>query len=159
MVCVAQGPVMRRIVRSLDRAMPNSLARAETLRPRILKLHPAVDEVRLSGNIARLIRSQEDGKRRDLLGLAEPAHGLALNEASLHLAHRFAGRLRAIFDSTLERGRLDGPGTDRVCPDALADEVGGDGLGEADDRGLARAIDIAIGNAADRGDGGRNVDD
>src|SRR5436309_10626858 len=91
MVCVAQGPVMRRIVRSLDRAMPNSLARAETLRPRILKRHPAVDEVRLSGNIARLIRSQEDGKRRDLLGLAEPAHGLALNEASLHLAHRFAG--------------------------------------------------------------------
>src|SRR5438874_1445932 len=55
--------------------------------------HAAVDQMRLAGNVARLVRGQKEGERGDLLRLAEPAHGLALDEGALDLLQRFAGRL------------------------------------------------------------------
>src|SRR5215467_13146684 len=123
------------------------------------KRHAAVDQMRLPGNVARLVGGQEDRERGHLLGPAEPPHRLALDEGLLHLGARFAGRLRALLDPALERGRFDGARTDRIGADALRDEVGGDRLGQSDDRGFAGAIDVAVGNAADRGDRGRYVDD
>ena len=51
------------------------------------------------------------------------------------------------------------PGADGVAADALADEVGRDRLGEADHRRLARPVDIAVRDAADRRGARRDVDD
>ena len=51
------------------------------------------------------------------------------------------------------------PGADGVAADALADEIRGDRLGEADHGRLARAVDIAVRDAADRGRARRDVDD
>ena len=71
----------------------------------------------------------------------------------------FAGRLRPFPDPAFERRRLDGARTNRVCPDALSNEVGGDRFGQSDHRGLGRAVGIAIGNAADGRHRGRDIDD
>ena len=48
-----------------------------------LKRHAAIDQVRLPGDVAGFIGGEEDRERRHLLGLAEPAHGLAFNEGLL----------------------------------------------------------------------------
>ena len=45
------------------------------------------------------------------------------------------------------------------CNARLADEVGRDRLGEADDGGLRGAVDVAVGDAAHRGGARRDIDD
>src|SRR5205085_5694078 len=50
-------------------------------------------------------------------------------------------------------------GTDRVAADAFGDEVGGDRAGQRRDRGLGRAVDIAVGCGLEHAGGGRDVDD
>ena len=52
----------------------------------LLQREAAVDEMRLAGDVARLVGGEEQRERRDLLRRAEPAHGLAVDEG---LAHRF----------------------------------------------------------------------
>src|SRR5580704_9796547 len=52
--------------------------------PVILKRHPAVDEMGLAGNVACLVAGEEEGERGDLLGGAEPAHRLAVDEGLPH---------------------------------------------------------------------------
>src|SRR5262245_12627688 len=56
--------------------------------------HAAVDQMRLSGDVARLVRGEEDREVRHLLRLAEPSHGLAVDEGLLDGLQRFAGGLR-----------------------------------------------------------------
>src|SRR6185437_14497552 len=90
----------------------------------------------------------------DLLGGAEPAHRLAVDEG---LAHRVGTALS--LDAIVERRRLDGARGDRIAAYALLDEVGGDRFGEADDGSLGSAVDEAVGDAAHRGGARRDVDD
>src|SRR5262249_46205882 len=92
--------------------------------PWYLERHPAVNQMGLPGDVARLVGGEENRDRGPLLGPAEPAQGLAFDERLLHLRRRFAGRARAILDSVLERGRFDGARTDGVGADAVSDEVG-----------------------------------
>src|SRR5258708_37916787 len=100
--------------------------------------------MRLTGDVARLVRGEEKRERRHLLGRAEPSHGLTVDKSLAHLCLRFFGLLGLRLDAAVERRRMDGAGADRVRPDALADEIGGHRLGEPDDRGLGGPIDIAV---------------
>src|ERR1700761_7334139 len=95
-----------------------------------LQRHPAVDEMRLAGNVARLVAGEKEGKRRDLLRLAEPAHGLAIDESLADHVGRLPGLLRQRGNALFERGRLDRARANGVAADTLTDEIGGDRLGE-----------------------------
>ena len=64
-----------------------------------------------------------------------------------------------VGDALVERRRLDRARADRVAADALLDEIGGDRLGQPDDRRLRGAVDVAVGNAAHRGGARGDVDD
>ena len=64
-----------------------SLLRAH--RP-MLQRHAAVDQMRLAGDVARLVGGEEHRERRDLVRGAEPAHRLAVDEGLAHLAQRLA---------------------------------------------------------------------
>src|SRR5690348_16208618 len=99
-----------------------------------------------AGGEACLVAREIERERRDLLGRAEAAERLARDEG---LADRIAAALCG--DAILERLRLDGAGADRVAADTLLEVVDGDRLGEADHRGLAGAVDEAVGRAFDRG--------
>src|SRR3546814_11094798 len=79
---------------------------------------------------------EREGELRDHLGAAQAAHRLAGDEVGAGLC-RVAGRGHAI----VERGRLHRAGADRVATDALRDEILRDRFGQADYRGLRRAID------------------
>ena len=85
----------------------------------------------------------------DVLPLAQPLG--ELDEGGAHLV-----RIAALGRDTLvQRGRVYCPGADGVTADPLRHEVRGDRLGEANDGRLCRAIDEAVGHAAQaRGDGG-----
>ena len=52
--------------------------------PLALQRHPAVDEMGLAGNVARLVAGKKDGEQGDLLRRAEPAHRLAVDEGLPH---------------------------------------------------------------------------
>ena len=105
--------------------------------------------MRLPGDVARLVGGEESRERGDLLGTAQPTHGLALDERLFHLRNGFARCLRTVFDPLLQRRRFDGAGTDRIGSDALPNEVGGNRLGETDDRGFCSTIGISIRDPAD----------
>ena len=79
----------------------------------------------LAGDVARLVRSKEERERGDFRRGSEAADGLAVDEILADLVDRFSGRLGQIFDPSVERRRLDGAGTNGVCPDALPDERSG----------------------------------
>ena len=113
-----------------------------------LQRHSAIHQMRLSADVAGFVGREKDRERRNLLGPPEATHGLALDKSPLHLRDGFAGRLRPFADPAFERRRFDGTGTNRVCPDAASNEVGGDRLGQPDDGGLGCAVGVAIGNAA-----------
>ena len=53
-----------------------------------LKGHTPVDQMRLAGDVARLIRSKENSKRGDFLGRTETCHRLARDEILAHLFKR-----------------------------------------------------------------------
>ena len=57
------------------------------------------------------------------------------------------------------RRRLDGAGADAVAAHALGDEVDGDRAGQRRDRGLGRAIDVAVRRGLEHAGGGGDVDD
>src|SRR5204863_4136594 len=63
------------------------------------------------------------------------------------------------LDTLVQRRRLDGPGTNAVAADALADEVHRHRLGEADHGRLGGAVDVAVGRGLAGSDGGGDVDD
>ena len=101
--------------------------------------HAAIDAERLPGRELRLVAGEVDDHRRDLLGLREPAHRLAVDE---RLARR--DRIGVGVDAPGERRRVDRPRAERVAADALLDVVGGDALGQADHRRLGEAVDAAV---------------
>jgi len=83
----------------LPLSAPAATRRATSLRPIIpaapvmrmcmgyrlsLKRHPAVDEMGLAGNVARLVAGKKEGKQSNLLGRPEPAHRLAVDEGLPH---------------------------------------------------------------------------
>src|SRR5581483_5207955 len=120
---------------------------------------PAIGEMDLSGGVARLIGGEIDREPADFLGLAEAPDGLTIDESLTNLVDRLAGVLSQCFDAHVERRRFDRAGTDRVAADSLPDVVDGDRLGEANDCGLARAIDVAIEHAAHRACARCDIDD
>src|SRR6185503_20385371 len=87
----------------------------------------AVDHVDRAGGEGRFVAGEVDRQGGDLVGRAEPAGRLALQEEPAGVrAAAEAG------DALVERGRLDGTGADRVAADALAHIVDRDRLGEGD---------------------------
>src|ERR1700681_4937925 len=121
---------------------------------RLSERHPAVDEMRLAGDLARLVGGEENRERGDLGGLPKPAHGLAIDEPLAYVRERAAGLARQRRDALLERQSLDGSGADRVHPEAVLDEIGSDRLRQSDNAGFGRPIGVSVGHAADRGNRG-----
>src|ERR1700674_248204 len=68
----------------LTRAIPGSLA---------LKCHPAVHQMGLARDVACLLGAQKDRERCYLVGSAQPAHGLTLDEGPLDFGQGFPCRL------------------------------------------------------------------
>src|SRR5829696_5353564 len=64
----------------------------------------------LPGRIARLIGGEVDRKPGDLLGRAEPAHGLAVDESLAHRLKALARSLGLVGDALVEGRRLDRAG-------------------------------------------------
>src|SRR3954451_20996152 len=112
----------------------------------------AVDDVGDAGGEGALVAGKVYRERADLFRRAEPAHWLAADE---HFAP--AGTCRG--GAVQHRGRLDGAGADRVAADAFGDEVGGDCAGQRRDRGLGRAVDVAVGRRLEHAGGRGDVDD
>src|ERR1700719_480746 len=71
-----------------------------------LKRHPAVDEMGLAGNVARLVAGKKGGEQSHFLGRAEPAHRLAVDEGLPHHVRRFSRLLRQHRDALVERRRF-----------------------------------------------------
>src|SRR5579863_3034050 len=103
-----------------------------------LKRPTAVDNMRNAGGECAFIAGEIKREQGDFLRGAEPAHRLARNE---HFEPTGASGGGAIE----HRWRLDGAGAYAVTTYALGDEIGGDRAGQRGDRGLGRAIDIAVG--------------
>src|ERR1700729_3214425 len=128
-------------------------------RPRTtLHCKSAIDNEGLAGGEGALVRGEIDGDRGDLLRLAEPAHGLAVDERLPHGLDRLAARLAQGLDPAVERRTLDRAGADGVAAHALADVVGRHRLGEADHCGLRGAVDVTVGDAAHRGGARGDID-
>src|SRR5262245_48453245 len=115
--------------------------------PGSLQRKSSVGDDGLARRERRLIGGEIHGDGGHLLGGAEAAHGLAGDE------HR-AGLVGAAdlpaqgSDAVVEGGRLDGAGADTVAAHALGDEVHRHRLGEPDDGGLGRPVDVAVGRRA-----------
>src|ERR1700731_4506085 len=120
----------------LPLSAPAATSRATSLRPIIpaapvmrmcmgyrpavtLKRHPAVDEMGLAGNVARLVAGKKEGQQSDLFGRAEPAHRLAVDEGLPHHVRWLPRLLRQCRDALVERRRFDRAGADGVAADAL----------------------------------------
>src|SRR6516162_7786143 len=129
MVCIAQKSAIRDIIRGSTACLGESRVK---ILPRTLKRHPAIDQMGLTGDIAGLVGSEEHGECGDFFRSAKSAHGLAFDKGLLLLDARFSGGLRALGDATLERGRMNRAGANRIRADASADEIGGNGLGKTD---------------------------
>src|SRR6516162_748888 len=115
-----------------------------------LHRHTAVDEMRLTGNVASFVASEKQRKGGDFLRGAEPPHRLAIDESLPYFIERPAGFLRCGGDAVFQRRRFDRAGTNGVAADALLDEIGCDRLRQPDHRRLGGAVGIAVRNAADR---------
>src|SRR5260370_34700567 len=100
--------------------------------------------MRLASDIARLVGRQENGERGDLRGSPKTAHGLTVDEAPAHLVERAPGFPRQRRDALTERRRLDRARADRIYPDALSDEIGGDRLRQSDEHGIGRPLDESV---------------
>jgi hypothetical protein len=50
----------------------------------VLQRHAAVDEMRLAGNVARLIAGEEEGKRGHFLRRPQPPHRLTIDKGLPH---------------------------------------------------------------------------
>src|SRR5437763_12273528 len=68
----------------------------------LLQRKPAVDQIGLSGRVARLVRRQEHSDSRDLLGGAETAHRLAVDELLADFVRRLGLRLCQGGDAVVE---------------------------------------------------------
>src|SRR5580658_5573881 len=160
----------------LPLSAPAATSRATSLRPIIpaapvmrmcmgyrppvtLQRHPAVDEMRLAGNVARLVAGKKEGEQSHFLGRAEPTHRLAIDESLTNHVERFSSLLRQRGNALFQRRRFDRAGTDGVAADSLLDEISGDRLGQPDHRRLGRAIGVTIWYAADRRHRRGDVDD
>src|ERR1700722_15360814 len=119
----------------------------------------AIDNEGLAGGEGALVGGEVESDRGDLLRLAETAHRLAVHERLAGAIERLAARLAQRLDPAVERGALDCPGADGVAAHAFAYVVRRHRLGEADLRGLGRAVDVAVGDAAHRRGAGSDVDD
>lgn len=108
----------------------------------------------LAGGETALVAAEIQGELRDLFGLAEAAHGLARGEG---LAGGFV--VARLFQALVQRRGLDSARADGVAADAVADEIGGDGLGHADHGGLGDAVVEAALHALDGAGDRRHVDD
>src|SRR5947209_17319338 len=84
-----------------------------------LEREAAVGEMDLPGGEAALVGGEIDGQRGDLLGLAEPAHRLAVDKSLTHRLDALAGLRRQRGDALLQRRALDGAGADRIAAHAL----------------------------------------
>src|SRR3954451_22443020 len=104
----------------------------------------------LPGRIARLVGAEMARKPGDLLGRAEPAHGLAVDEGLAHRLKALARSLGLVGDALVEGWRLDRAGADRIGADAALDVVGRDRLRQPDHRRLGGAVGVAVRNAAHR---------
>src|SRR3954469_25817599 len=62
----------------------------------------AIDGDRGALDVARLLRAEEHGQRRNILRLAEPAWPVLDGGLLLQLVDRLAGRLRALFEELIE---------------------------------------------------------
>src|SRR5215469_16571002 len=113
----------------------------------------------LAGDIARLVGGEKERERGDFRGGSEAADGLAVDEVLADLVERLSARTGEVLDPSIERGRLDRTGTDRVGPDPLPDEICRHRLGEPDDGRLGGAVDVAVRYRPDRRHYGRDVDD
>src|SRR5262245_15523428 len=112
--------------------------------PGSLQCKSSVGDDGLARRESRLVRGQIHGDGGHLLGGAEAAHGLAGDEHGAGLVG--AADLAAEGgDAVVEGGRLDGAGADAVAAHPLADEVHRHRLGQADDGGLGRPVDVAVG--------------
>src|ERR1700722_13603747 len=119
----------------------------------------SVNGVNGAGREATLVGCQVYCERRDFLGGTDPSHRLACFELFAHIFDGASLLCGERGDARLQRGRINGPRADCVASDAAADEIGSDGFGQSDDRGLARAVNVAVGDAAYRGRARRDVND
>src|SRR4051794_35345520 len=70
----------------------------------------AVDDLGGAGGEARFVGREVHRQRGDLLGLADPADGLARDEGGLHRLHRLAAGSGLRLDALCQRRRLHGAG-------------------------------------------------
>ena len=57
--------------------------------------HAAVDQMRVTGDVARFVGGEKHRERRNFCRRAEPAHRLAVDEALFHLLARPSGLFRS----------------------------------------------------------------
>src|SRR5476651_1077499 len=101
----------------------------------LLNIHPAVYDKGLTGGEFGFVRSQINQEIRYLVSLSQAAHRLARNKILARL-----NRIGKRIDPALQRGGVDGAGTNGVAAYSLLDEILGHRLGEPDYRRLACPI-------------------
>src|SRR4051794_31777699 len=111
----------------------------------------AVDDEMGAVRPARLVGGQVDGHVDDLLRLAEAARRVPGEPDPL--------RLLVLDQPVHQQRRLDGPGTDRVRPDARRAELHREAPGEREDSALRGRVRVLRDRAAEERHEARDVDD
>src|SRR3954465_4117766 len=99
----------------------------------------AIDRYRRSLDVTRGLRAQEQGKRSDILNLAEAADAAPAQCGGPKFLNRFTGRLRALSQSLLLPLGPSVAWMDHVDIDAVPHAELGKALGEVRNRGVDRA--------------------
>src|SRR5262249_44604251 len=108
-----------------------------------MDLLPAGRVDRRSGDVATLLRSEEQDEIGDVLGLLEASERNLRQDRRPQLVDRLAGELRVRFPEAAaqtEERRLHRAGADGVDRDLVPTELLRRDLGEADDREFGRAV-------------------
>src|SRR5712672_4340196 len=106
---------------------------------------PAIDGDRGALDVARLLRTEEQRQRGNILRLAEPAQPVLDGGLLLQLIDRLAGRLRALFEKLIEPLGLGRAGMNDVDVDAVLLALLRQRLGEIAHRGVDRSADGEVG--------------
>src|SRR5690348_10232772 len=84
------------------RAAPITAGHRQAENRALSQRHAAINQMRLPGDEARLVRGEEGCQSGDLLRRAEPPHRLSVHEGLVDLVLRLAGLLRLGLDAIVE---------------------------------------------------------